>query len=85
MANKSFFNLALVALFVGVCHGRMMRMHAESEVPASFERELLSSNLRFSSRDRRDQFCESPVAKEKVSFPESIIGRGKVNFDMYSG
>jgi len=32
-----------------------------------------------------DEFCSSPVSKGRVIFPESIIGRVDVNFDMYSG
>lgn len=32
-----------------------------------------------------DEFCSSPVSKGRVIFPESIIGRVNVNFDMYSG
>lgn len=34
---------------------------------------------------RKDSFCSSPVQKQKVEFPESIIGRAHVDFDMYSG
>ena len=34
---------------------------------------------------KKDTFCSSPVAKEKVVFPETLIGRANVNFDMYSG
>lgn len=32
-----------------------------------------------------DQFCTSPHAKEKVNFPEKIVGRAPMNFDSYSG
>lgn len=34
---------------------------------------------------RRDKFCDSPVSKGKVVFPDTIAGRAKINFDMYSG
>ena len=30
-------------------------------------------------------FCSNPVTKGAVKFPDSIAGRGKINFDMYSG
>lgn len=31
------------------------------------------------------KFCSSPVSKEKVVFPDSLAGRAKINFEMYSG
>ncbi len=31
------------------------------------------------------KFCTDPIAKGKVNFPDSIVGRAKSNFDMYSG
>ena len=34
---------------------------------------------------RKDSFCASPIDKQKVEFPESLIGRAHVDFDMYSG
>jgi len=34
---------------------------------------------------KRQLFCDAPISKEKVSFPEDLIGRVDVNFDMYSG
>lgn len=37
------------------------------------------------SEARKDVFCDKPVSKAKVVFPESLIGRARVNFDMYSG
>jgi carboxypeptidase C (cathepsin A) len=37
------------------------------------------------NRNLKDTFCTTPVSKEKVVFPDSLIGRAKVNFDMYSG
>lgn len=30
-------------------------------------------------------WCDEPVRKGKVNFPESIIGRAEINFDSYSG
>jgi carboxypeptidase C (cathepsin A) len=31
-------------------------------------------------------YCDTPVRKSKVSFPDSLIGRAKANdFEMYSG
>jgi carboxypeptidase C (cathepsin A) len=33
----------------------------------------------------KDNFCASPVSKEKVVFPDSVAGRAKINYDMYSG
>ncbi len=32
-----------------------------------------------------DQWCEDPIKKAKVEFPEHIIGRAETNFDMHSG
>ena len=34
---------------------------------------------------RKDSFCDTPIAKQKVEFPESLIGRAHVDFDMFSG
>jgi len=34
---------------------------------------------------QKDTFCSEPVSKGKVQFPDSIAGRAKINFDMYSG
>lgn len=33
----------------------------------------------------QETFCSTPIEKSKVNFPESIIGRAPVLFDMYSG
>jgi len=33
----------------------------------------------------KESFCTTPIVKQQVHFPESIIGRAHVNFDMYSG
>jgi hypothetical protein len=52
--------------------GRMIPVNEENH-----HRELYDS--------KKDTFCTSPVAKAPVVFPESLIGRAKVNFDMYSG
>eukprot|EP01038_Epipyxis_sp_PR26KG_P004157 gene4157-5921_t len=37
------------------------------------------------SKNGKDQFCSTPISKGKVIFPDSIAGRAKVSFDMYSG
>ena len=37
------------------------------------------------SRNLRDSFCDSPVSKGKVTFPDKLAGRANTNFDMYSG
>ena len=34
---------------------------------------------------RKDSFCSTPVVKQRVEFPESLVGRAHVDFDMYSG
>lgn len=34
---------------------------------------------------RKDNFCSSPTPKSKVVFPDSVAGRARINFDMYSG
>lgn len=33
----------------------------------------------------KDSFCSSPVSKAPVQFPESLAGRAKIDFNMYSG
>ena len=39
----------------------------------------------YGSKVKKDSFCSTPVTKGKVNFPDSLIGRAQVNFDMYSG
>lgn len=33
----------------------------------------------------KDTFCSSPTAKAEVTFPDSLAGRAKTNFQSYSG
>lgn len=33
----------------------------------------------------KDSFCSNPVVKEKVQFPDSLAGRAKIDYEMYSG
>ena len=47
--------------------------------------EFVKRQAQLTSGYDKDQFCSDPVTKAKVEFPESLIGRAKVNFDMYSG
>ena len=42
-----------------------------------------STDVRIASS--RDTFCSNPVAKNKVVFPDSLAGRAKIDYDMYSG
>lgn len=38
------------------------------------------------NRDQsKDTFCSTPVVKEKVVFPDSLAGRAKIDYEMYSG
>lgn len=36
-------------------------------------------------KSRQDTFCEKPVSKEKVIFPDSLAGRAHITYDIYSG
>ena len=38
-----------------------------------------------SKRLEKDSFCSDPVSKAKVEFPDNLVGRAQINFDMYSG
>lgn len=40
---------------------------------------------KYGNKVKKDSFCETPVSKGKVNFPDSLVGRAKINFDMYSG
>jgi carboxypeptidase C (cathepsin A) len=40
---------------------------------------------KYGSKVGKDSFCETPVTKGKVTFPDSLVGRAQINFDMYSG
>ena len=33
----------------------------------------------------KESYCQTPIAKAKVEFPESLAGRANINYDMYSG
>ena len=65
--------IVVIATFFALVQCRMMHLERDG-------RELLSS-----SPLGKDTFCTTPAQKEKVDFPEKFIGRGKVDFDMYSG
>lgn len=45
----------------------------------------LHSEMESGPEGRSDSFCSNPVAKKKVDFPQSLIGRAAISFDMYSG
>lgn len=49
-----------------------MSLHEQSEIPKEF-------------LEASPSYCPSPAAKAKVVFPDSLAGRAKVNFEMYSG
>jgi carboxypeptidase C (cathepsin A) len=65
--------IAFVALLV-VVQARLVDL--EGRTPE--KRELLR-------KLSRDAWCDEPIKKNTVNFPESIIGRADVNFDMHSG
>lgn len=48
---------------------------------------MVNRNLEevYGNKVKRDTFCSTPVTKGKVEFPDSLAGRGQINFDMYSG
>jgi carboxypeptidase C (cathepsin A) len=85
------FSLLVTLLgIVGLVQGRIMSLErgeafADSLDLQGINNQQLRGLLSSSSRNTRDSFCSEPVAKGKVSFPDSIVGRGKVDFDMYSG
>jgi carboxypeptidase C (cathepsin A) len=82
--SKSAFKLAQVAVllcFAAVVHGRMLpRSHSPCPAGICPARAPLLAQKKHAAH-----FCPHPTAKGKVLFPNSIIGRGKVNYDMYSG
>ena len=45
----------------------------------------VSMEEKYGNKVKKDSFCETPVSKGKVNFPDSLVGRAKINFDMYSG
>jgi len=70
--------LSAVALttILGAANARMLHPTQMAEL----EQRKLSAQAA-----NRDAFCDDPVAKEKVIFPDSLAGRANTNFDMYSG
>jgi len=75
--------LVVIAAFCAV-EARLVNLHEERKdmVDALGEAQRLSTHF---ARRARDSFCSTPKSKEKVSFPDSIAGRAKINYDMYSG
>jgi cathepsin A (carboxypeptidase C) len=75
---------AVVVALLDVIQARIVNLHEERNQIASAlgEAQRLSNHF---ARRARDSFCSSPVSKQKVSFPNSIAGRAKINYDMYSG
>jgi hypothetical protein len=63
------FKSVFIAASLYAVEARLTALHPEME----------------SGPDRRDSFCSNPVAKKKVDFPDSLIGRAPITFDMYSG
>lgn len=58
-------------LLVG-SHARLVEIHQDRS------RSLLES--------RTEAYCDEPVAKAPVTFPEDLVGRaGNLSFDMFSG
>lgn len=45
----------------------------------------LELSRRSLSEKQSYKYCDSPITRGKVEFPDSIIGRAKHDFDMYSG
>jgi cathepsin A (carboxypeptidase C) len=66
--------VAFTAL-MGAAQARMLHPTQKAEL----------EQRRLSASPNRDSFCDTPVAKEKVVFPDSLAGRANTNFDMYSG
>ena len=76
--NSVHLFIALIVCFVALCDARLSKLHNNpEEVSQEFK-------LR-KERKLVDKFCETPISKGKVTFPDSIAGRANINFDMYSG
>ena len=69
--------LATVLLLLGAAEGRITALH---EKKGGDEREL-----RARTAADPTTYCDAPVAKGQVTFPESLAGRTTQNFDMFSG
>jgi carboxypeptidase C (cathepsin A) len=67
--------LGLLSL-AGVAQSRMVRPQTPGE------RNLEEA---YGAKVQKDSFCSTPVTKGKVEFPDSLVGRAQINFDMYSG
>lgn len=68
-----FIALALLT-FVGVAQSRMLRPDDRQRLEEAYGNKV-----------KKDSFCSNPVPKGKVQFPDSLVGRAQINFDMYSG
>lgn len=47
--------------------------------------EKMSPNQRELREVRKDVFCQNPISKASVDFPDKIIGRASIDFKMFSG
>lgn len=69
---RAFYFLFALANVMLLCTARLQR---QNEIDGRKAESSVSTS----------SFCSSPVQKGKVSFPSSIVGRAKINFEMYSG
>jgi hypothetical protein len=75
---RPWFAAALLLACLGLCSARLASLEQHA-APAANGRKLRAKG------PRDPKFCSDPVSKAEVKFPESLIGRAKHDFGMFSG
>ena len=68
--------LSVIIVLCGVAHGRMLKR-------SEFNEQIIKQEIE-GIRQLADQFCTTPVAKQIVNFPATLVGRANPPI-MYSG
>jgi len=67
------FCAVIVAAIFAISYGRLTELEGRPN----------DSEMR-NLRNSKDTFCTNPTLKGKVNFSDKLIGRAKVDFDMYT-
>lgn len=75
---RPWFVVALLLACLGLSSARLASLE-QQPAPSTAARMLRAKG------PREPKFCSEPVSKAEVKFPESLVGRAKHDFGMFSG
>jgi carboxypeptidase C (cathepsin A) len=70
------FQQFILLPFLSCLYARITSVHDRNEI---------NVNLESFETKSKYSYCSNPVQKAKVNFPDRVIGRANVTYDMYSG